>query len=157
MKNRIVFFAIGAGLLWVSWFVGKNDFNAGRTWKPVQGQVVFSKTVKQAGGWEPVVRYRYDVNGKSYESGNRNTSGGWGVQDAGAADMIVSDHRKSSAVTVYYNPADPGQAAIEVGLGMKHFMFALIGLGFIAIAIFVKGSGSPATPRTTSAAAGSNS
>lgn len=153
MKNRIVFFVIGAGLIWISWVVGKADFLASRSWKPVQGQVVFSKTVKQAGGWEPVVRYQYDVNGKSYESGNRNTSGGWGTQDAGAADMIVSDHPKGSAVTVYYNPSNPGEAAIEVGLGMTHIIFALIGLGFIAIAIFVKGSSTARASAATAASA----
>ena len=153
MRNRIVFFLIGAGLIWISWVVGKADFNASRTWKQGPGQVVFSKTVKQAGGWEPVVRYRYDVNGKSYESGNRNTSGGWGTQDAGAADMILSDHPKGSAVTVYYNPANPGEAAIEVGVGMTHIIFALIGLGFVALAIFIKGSSSKATSQSATATA----
>ena len=155
--NRIVFFVLGAGLVWVSWFVGRNDYHAGRTWKPVQGQIVFSKSVKQAGGWEPVVRYRYVVDGKSYESGKSNTSGGWGVLDAGAADMVVLDHPKGSAVTVYYNPSNPGDAALEVGLRVTHFVFAFLGLIFIAIAVFVKGSRSTAGPLATSAAAGSNS
>jgi hypothetical protein len=152
--NRIVFFVIGAGLIWISWFVGRNDYLAGRNWKPVPGQIVFSKSVRQAGGWEPVIRYRYEVNGKSYEAQNRNTSGGWGTQDGGAADLVIADHPRGSSVTVYYNPADPGQAAIEVGIRMTHIIFALLGLASIALAIFLKGSGSA---QQQNAAAGSSS
>ena len=142
--------------MWISWVVGKDDLNASRTWKQVPGQVVSSKTVQRASGWEAVVRYRYEVNGKSYESGNRNTSGGWGMQSVGAADMTVMDHPKGSAVTVHYNPSNPEQAALEVGLQMTHFVFALIGLGFMAIGIFVKGSSSKATSQPANAAASSS-
>jgi hypothetical protein len=156
MKNRIVFFAIGAGLMWASWLAGKEDF-ASRNWKPVQGQVVFSKAVKRAGGWEPVVRYQYTVDGKTHESGNDRPDGGWAALEGGGADLVLVEYPRGRKVTVFYNPSNPELAALEVGPGMRDVAFALIGLIFIAIAIFVKGSGSPATPQTTSAAAGSNS
>ena len=156
MKNRIVFLLIGAGLLWASWMAGKGDL-ASRNWKPVQGQVVFSKIVKQAGGWEPVVRYQYSVDGKTYESGYDRFDGGWATVDAGAADMVVSDHRKGSKVTVYYDPANPAAAALEVGISGRNAIFTLLGLGFLAIGIFVKGPSSAASPQAASAAAGSNS
>ncbi|MFO0796742.1 MAG: DUF3592 domain-containing protein [Gemmataceae bacterium] len=66
-------------------------------------------------GYRVSVRYRYEVNGRAYESDRYNASGG--DVDKATADDVQDRYRPGAACDVYYDPDDPGRAYLVVGTG----------------------------------------
>lgn len=60
---------------------------------------------------EPVIRYRYAVNGRSYESSRFAFQEFVLLEDE--CEAIVAEHPPGSDVEVYYHPDDPALAAIS--------------------------------------------
>jgi hypothetical protein len=116
----VPFVAIGGGLFWYikrSSDQSKALNQAAQMWPSTNGQIVKSR-VEVSGGdhtsVSPRIEYTYEVNGVAYQSGNIK---------AGAPVVIVNPSQSAydtvdrypvgAAVTVYYNPANPAQSALE--------------------------------------------
>lgn len=82
------------------------------------------------------ITYRYEVEGREY-SGDRFRYDKSTSSDSAWARQAVKEHRVGSAVTVYYDPQNPAEAVLRVGLaGSDLFMamfltpFNVVMLGF---------------------------
>jgi hypothetical protein len=89
-------------------------------WPSVRGRVtagaVVAGTTFDDGSpaYYPVITYRYVVAGREYE-GKRRTLINVGVGGLlrGAAQQVVARYPVGSEVTVFYDPANPGEAVLE--------------------------------------------
>ena len=84
------------------------------------------------------MRYTYRVAGREYE-GRRYRYQSGSSSDSGWADAAVARHGAGSKATVYYNPANPGEALLAPGVeGSDLFLLAfmtpfnVVMLGFCA-------------------------
>ncbi len=119
-------------LLLVVWSIavlGTDMFIAGSIWRQVQaslryqtvpGKVTFSD-VKQSQGHKGSTRYRANVHyvytvGRWTYNGDRYYYGYNGDSDHAAAVSIVQTYPVGSAPRVYYDPADPRDATLRVGV-----------------------------------------
>jgi len=91
---------------------------AAQSWPHTSGTVlqssVQSRSTDNGTSIFPLVVYSYTVNGKSYQSqiikaGDQVMS----VRIMGDAQKTVNRYPAGAKVTVYYNPDDPKQAALE--------------------------------------------
>lgn len=91
---------------------GKNSLN----WPSISGQVVLSKVVIgcKRRGFEPAVSYAYNVNGHSYRGYRINL---WpdGCTSQESAQTVVDQYPKGPT-NVRYDPRDPSNSSLEVGL-----------------------------------------
>jgi hypothetical protein len=92
---------------------------AARHWHSVLGTVVTSEVVEASDGGDASlnsfyahVTYAYQVAGHGYQ-GTRLHLGRTGGARKHGAEQVVAAHAPGSPVQVYYNPADPGQAALS--------------------------------------------
>lgn len=67
--------------------------------------------------------YRYQVAGTTYESNRVGFS----------AFAFGKEYRGGEQVVVYYDPQRPGEAALEVGLGVAELLSYAIGFGLIGV------------------------
>ncbi|QDQ24971.1 DUF3592 domain-containing protein [Chitinimonas arctica] len=84
-------------------------------WPAVRGKVVRSKVtryISKPTRWDWEVRYRYEVNGSSYE-GYRVFFGG--TVPISTARAIVSKFALDSTVTVYHHPEKPAKSVLMRG------------------------------------------
>jgi hypothetical protein len=136
MKPLGIFFAvsfmgIGAVLSWISY---QNLTTAKSSDKWIQSQFVVSKVDYKRTSRDrrtsnaPVVTYRYEVNGKSFQSDVRS----FGYEST--ADEIFRDYPEGKVVKVYYNPDNPAEATLIKGV----HTWTHVGLDF-AILIFICG------------------
>jgi hypothetical protein len=110
------FVAIG----WYIWSRAKQR-DAVRTaalaWQTTTGRVLKSR-VEVSGGdnasVSPRVVYAYDVNGRAYQSDQiRAGDKIMTISSSGDAYQTIDRYPAGSIVTVYYNPANPQEAALE--------------------------------------------
>ncbi len=81
-----------------------------------------------------VIKYRYTVNGKTYEGYRVTPSGVVVLRHAAAVDAVLSRYAPESRVTVHYCPQRPEIAVLETG----HPSPAVLVLGvmmFVALAV----------------------
>jgi hypothetical protein len=89
-----------------------------QTWPSITGTVLSSTIQIRHSGRSssdfPVVVYEYEVNGKPYQS-QRIKAGDqfFSARILGQAQATVERYPVGSRVTVYYNPANPGESALE--------------------------------------------
>jgi hypothetical protein len=91
---------------------------ATQSWPSTTGTVLASSIQIQRTGRSrseiPAVVYQYQVNGQSYQSHTiRAGEQYFNVRMAGQAQATVARYLIGTTVTVYYNPENPGQAALE--------------------------------------------
>ena len=78
------------------------------------------------------VTYRYSVGGRDYTSDLTDLGPGLKRADQWAALADVSAYRPGEKVSVYYDPADPGDAVIEKGIPEIHkILLAVLTLGSV--------------------------
>jgi len=117
--------------------------DAERRFRSTTGTVLASKVRKHPGDsdsgptYEPLVKYRYTVDGKTYTS-MRYAYGMGSSSDTGYARSVVADYPKGKEVTVYYDPDKPSEAVLHLKVhGMHYFLllftqpFIVVGLGLI--------------------------
>ena len=90
---------------------------ASQEWFSTSGQVVKSR-VEVSGGEvtsvRPRVVYEYTVGGQRYQSQQiRAGDTLLSIRASGDAYKIIDRYPEGATVTVYYDPADPAQAALE--------------------------------------------
>jgi hypothetical protein len=92
--------------------------DAAQSWPKTKGMVLKSRVESRRTGnttsTYPVVVYRYEVNGKTYESQTIKAGDQFmSVRIMGDAQKTVDRYSVGNQVTVYYNPAKPSEAALE--------------------------------------------
>jgi hypothetical protein len=102
---------------------------ASQAWPSTLGKIVSSKLVEgsSSDGGRTIsaeVVYSYTVAGQEYRSDHRDFGGGGSGSLAGG-NAIIARYPAGSNVTVYYNPATPGDAVIERRSSIAGLMYAL--------------------------------
>jgi hypothetical protein len=89
-----------------------------QAWPSTTGKVLVSSVQSgrrgRSGTKYPVVGYQYEVNGKSYT--NQTIKAGeqfFNARAIGQAQATVARYPIGANVTVYYNPANPAESALE--------------------------------------------
>lgn len=83
--------------------------------------------------YEPVVSFRYEINGVSYTSNQFRYGIGWassGDPGARGAWNIVNQFPVKSDVTVYYNPENPAEAVLLPGISGFDLFWCLLAFPF---------------------------
>jgi hypothetical protein len=108
-------------------------------WKSTQGQVISSKVIMEQDDsgdissrrtiYKPEVVYSYSVIKQKLTSNEINPplnysgtyfNGAWQTED------VLQKYPLNSAVTVFYNPEDPGQACLEPGINYSTFSIIFV-------------------------------
>ncbi len=130
---------------------GYRDGKATESWPSTTARILSSEvredveTSRDSGGmrrtkttYRPALRYEYAIDGRTYQ-GYRIKADDYGGS-ASRAYNAVNRYPVGAEVTVYYDPADPGQAVLEQGadgtavylFGGVGVLFSVIGLGALA-------------------------
>ncbi len=131
--------------IWNSWSELKRD-RPSVTWPSTRGEILVDASYWRPGGRHRLgyhyvdLTYTYAVDGRRY-AGHRvrlwdpNLS-----QGSDPAEVFARLHPAHSSVDVFYNPRDPGDAALATGAdekGGKLIIFACcVGLPFVVLLIF---------------------
>jgi hypothetical protein len=91
---------------------------AAQSWASTTGAVLMSSVQSRTSGRShstyPVVVYQYTVNGNSYQSQTIKAGEQFiNVRVLGQAQETVARYPIGATVTVYYNPANPAESALE--------------------------------------------
>lgn len=89
-----------------------------QSWPGTSGMVLTSSVQSRRTGRSistfPVVVYRYEVNGKTYQSQTiRAGEQFMNVRVIGQAQATAARYQAGTAVTVYYNPENPAESVLE--------------------------------------------
>lgn len=112
------FIALASGL----WFVVHEQCTAQKLrsavhWPFVWGEILSSR-VKRSGGKRAVyrakIKYRYHVGGVDHESKNIVLGGEVNGSEKRADDR-VQKYPQGTPQKIYYNPAEPSEACLEIG------------------------------------------
>ena len=122
---------------------------ASRAWPVVPGTVLESEvrryghSVETGRRYYPAVRYRYEVEGRSYV-GKRLYFDEMAWSSRSSAARLAHKHPPGATVTVRYDPDDPARALLEPGLsgagnyGVLGCALVLVGLFFVVYLGFLK-------------------
>lgn len=91
---------------------------AAQSWLTTTGTVLMSSVQSRRSGNStstfPVVVYQYEVNGKTYQSQTIKAGEQFmNVRILGQAEATAAHYPIGANVTVYYNPANPAESALE--------------------------------------------
>ena len=137
--SPLAFFA-GAWLA-LSHGLGLRDLaNDSATWPTADGVVVTAEVVERSsrGGdeFEPRIAYAYVVTGRPY-TGHVVRSGGFEYGNRARAEAKLAEYPVGSAVTVRYDPGDPGRAVLEPGGGGDWWLFTGAGIASAVTGAFL--------------------
>jgi hypothetical protein len=126
----IVLVGIGVAVLGVR-TIRKANLSA--NWPTTDGSILKSEIACAEGRYEPMVVYRYAVDGKPHQGteigfGNRISS-----SDSRHATSYSDKYQVGALVTVYYDPENPNTAVLEPGVTKKTYITITFGLGFAII------------------------
>jgi hypothetical protein len=124
-------FAFLLGLAFMIWIIGvKRNHQGTANWPKVVGRMTYANIAilerETAEGihrtFTPVLSYDYAVEGVAYTARKRNVLPAEQATytDRRRAEMIVARYAAGSVVDVYYNPANPKQALLEVPKPKAH-------------------------------------
>jgi hypothetical protein len=109
---------IWANLVYAVWR-GRNQVAAGKNWARAAGVIVTSKaevppshTSDEDSDCTPTVRYRFSVDGKTYE-GSHIQFGGQPDTMRMLAEQIVAKYPAGAPVDVFYDPKQPDNAVLQ--------------------------------------------
>src|SRR5687768_4666568 len=103
-----------------------------KSWPTVQGTVTSSSLQESSGRrgrtkYTPVIKYGYEVNGKTY-TGDRIDTGGKSTSSIDFATETLSRYAKGQAVTVYYESKSPEISLLQPGTAAENWLVFAIGL-----------------------------
>ena len=109
---------------------GLMDGLASRSWDAVSGEIIesrFSLARSQRVYWVVEIRYRYTVEGLTYEGDRVGFWKGRRFWSPGAAERLVTMYPKGCIVTLFVSPSDRSLAVIDPGVGWSAAMPFLSG------------------------------
>ena len=110
--------------------VGLMDGLASQGWDAVSGKIIesrFSLARSRRVYWVVEIRYRYTVEGLTYEGDRVGFWKGRRFWSPGAAERLVTMYPKGRIVTLFVSPSDRSLAVIEPGVGWSAAMPFLSG------------------------------
>ena len=113
-----------------------------RDWSSVEGEVVGveirdARLYRGRKGYQGFVSYQYIVDGQAYTSAVFRFGSGTGKTSSyDRAVERVSTYQPGDPVSVYYQPEDPANAALEVGVEWFFGVLIACGLFLIGTAIW---------------------
>lgn len=152
LANVLICFGLIIAGVWLSWraFAPRIRSRAAQGWPVVDGEVLeidlgeeFLRTAtgKVGTGFFPVVRYKYSVNGRSYESDRITFAKG--SLDFIIASNVRDEFKVGGKVKVYYNPAKPEQSVLytrsTVGMPSRIPGLFVLFTGILLLVIFLLG------------------
>lgn len=84
---------------------------------------------------KPVMRYRYEVNGQTYE-GFRISFSGYGVSRS-AMEKLILPYPQGSSVKVYFYPKDPSLSVLNNTQASDWLYWLAFGVGFLFLAAYL--------------------
>ena len=139
---------MGTGLLSAAGFIWLIIAEQDKThWPIADGRVVSSwvseqekqysdDSDKRSIVYSPSVTYAYEIGGRSYRSDCIATSE-WYTSRRSSVEKYLRRYQDGAAVKVYYNPRDPSQARLEVGLNWMYLVFGLVIALFIGLGVWM--------------------
>jgi hypothetical protein len=93
---------------------------ASRSWTPTSGKIVSLglapvSLTAYVNDVQPLVRYRYSVNGIKYEGQTISVAEGWATLWGRRRFPILDEFQPGQSVTVWHNPRKPADSALFVG------------------------------------------
>jgi len=161
MSNGLPLFALGlplAGLLvacgaFAAYFKQRRDFKASASWPAIPGTIVSSKIVEETETrrdddddgrvrttttYSPDIRFAYRVGDNDYAANTWKLGAIMGSGSPNYAEGVVGRFAAGQAVTVYYDPARPDVAVLDIANRDGAWMplvfgvvFGLAGIGFM--------------------------
>lgn len=138
----LIFSVVGVGMAYFAWS-GAENARASESWPVVSGTVTESfvdviEDSEGSDGHQPIVRYRYEVDGERYRS-SRIAFGAHNNADKGSAERTVARYPVGEPADVAYDPDDHGRAVLEPGNEGVNFLIQLTGAGlaFVGLALLV--------------------
>ena len=140
---EFVVFAVCFGLAVLLFFTGYRRYlKQAQSWPSVPGSIVKSEvtafTETEDGRtrtmYRPEIEYSYRVGANDY----RSTQIQLGLTSAGSkrsAEKTVAKYREGDSVTVHYDPANPGTAALATSMGPAWILLG-IALALFGVAVF---------------------
>ena len=148
-----VIMGIGVAALAVRAWRGQRRANAARTWPQTAGRVIESgvqertfrmrrrtsvASYRDQKFYAPRVIYEYEVDGRRYQHNRLQMGDLITSSDYADAEKSAARYAVGSAVTVYYDPADPAGATLDIGAGWGTRLNWLIALLLLAITVVVE-------------------
>jgi len=84
---------------------------------------------------KPIMRYRYEVDGQTYE-GFRVSFSGYGVSRS-AMEKLILPYPKGNSVKVYFNPKDPSLSVLNNTQPSDWLYWLAFGIGFLFLAAYL--------------------
>jgi hypothetical protein len=114
-------------------------------WPGTEGLVTKSELAEYAGtrssrSYRADIAYTYTVNGTRH-TGGRVRLGSTRTSHASDAEAIQDKYPVGKSVTVYYDPAKPGEAMLEPGLVRGVWLLPGLGLLFLLSGVFILSRG----------------
>jgi len=107
-----------------------------KKWPVVPG-VVTKAGISKDRARQPLITYRYEVGGQSYERTTNLQTPAFGGRNSrlGAAEAIISFYSPGKPVTVHYNPARPADSDLRAGPTWDTFVKLSFGTTLLVLAL----------------------
>jgi uncharacterized protein DUF3592 len=111
-----------------------------RRWPSTSGEILESSTEQASRGFQAILRYRYQVNGKEY-IGRRLFFGDSLERSAEVIKKRISGYPLSEKVKVFHDPSRPHQSVLEPWLHWSDWvMGAVIPVGCVVLGVLFLGT-----------------
>ena len=110
--------AAACGLILVGRLRLRRDADS-TAWPAVNGVILDSAIAADRDGgrqlFRPVVRYRYEVDGRRYVGSRIQSAANEGFRKYTRARRVLDRYRAGSTIRVHYDPSRPGMAVLQPG------------------------------------------
>jgi hypothetical protein len=105
-----------------------------RQWPHVEGTVLETE-LQAKRSFVPKVTYQYSINGNTYTDKKELFSPQFGGKDTRrqTSQKILAEYEKGGPITVYYNPQNPAESTVEIGVTWATFI--KLGVGVLLFAV----------------------
>jgi hypothetical protein len=99
-------------------------------WPSTEGKVVETMVTRAN---EPMITYRYDVDGAEYEAKSNMHAPGFGLTNSRleTAHTILQELAKKPHIPVFYNPEEPAESKVKPGPSWR--VFTRVSFGFFLL------------------------
>ncbi len=136
-------FLIGGGALWAATAIWHNaaELHRESRWATVDGRIIeagIEPSPARRVNWVPRVRYEYIVEGRRHSSERIGVSGpsahGEYTEQKMRETLIKNGWQPGAIVTVYYDPDNESNSALDVRSGYVGLLFSCV--AFAALGVF---------------------